>query len=104
MELVADPQLEAALENDHDLLVGLMRVGLVTGPATRFESRQDHLDPSVAAGGQEFVDRVQAAINDPPPIGPSDDAAKRGLVDEQLCDPEVEGPSDPLDRGDRRAG
>src|SRR5258706_4245508 len=104
MELVADPQLEAALEDDHDLVVGLMGVRLVTGPATRFESRQDDLETAVTAGGQELVDRVQAAVDDPSPIGPSDDSAKRGLIDEQLGDPEVEGSGDPLDRGDRRAG
>ena len=103
MVLLSDPQFEAALEDDHDLLVRLVRVRLVAGPAARFEGGQDDLQAAVAAGRQELVHRVEPVVRDSSAIGAPDDPPERWLVDEQLGDPEVEGPGDPLDGRDRRA-
>src|SRR4051795_6646056 len=42
--LVADPELEAAFQDDDDLLVGAVGIRLVPGPTARLDRRQDHLE------------------------------------------------------------
>src|SRR5215210_1529843 len=103
VRLIADPELEAALEDDHDLLVRLVRIGFVARSAAGFDRREDHLEPAITAEREELVDRVQAGVCDPAPLRRADDTAERDLVDEQLGNSEVEGAGDPLDGGDRGA-
>ena len=94
---VADPQLEKALEHDHDLLVGVISARLIAHPAARINHREDHLEQAIKAGGEELIDSAETRIGDPPPLLAQDDPAQRRLLDEQLGDREVERTGDPLD-------
>ena len=102
--LVADPQVEHAREDDDDLLVGVVRVRLLAGPAAGLDRREDHLEAGGHVRGQELVHGLEARVVDPAPGLAPDDAPARRLLGEELGDREVEGAGDPLDGRDRRAG
>src|SRR5688572_26972689 len=50
--LLTDPEIEATLDDDDDLLVRVVSVGLVAGPAAGLDRREDDLQLSVRAGCQ----------------------------------------------------
>jgi hypothetical protein len=101
--LVADPHVEDTLEDDHDLLVGIVGVRLLTRAPARLDRREDHLEPAGHVAGQELVDRLEARVVDPAARLAADDAAGGWLVGEELGDREVQAAGDPLDGGDRGA-
>src|SRR6185503_17584350 len=102
--LVADPQVEHAFEDHHDLLVRIVGVRIRAGATARLDRRQDQLESAGHVRGEEFVDRFQPGIRDPTARLAPNDPPRIGVLGEELGDRQVKGPGDALDGRDRRAG
>jgi len=99
--LLPYPEIQLALQNDHDLLVRIMGVRLVARATAGLDGRHDHLDSPTLAPGQEFIHGAEPGIGDPAPLRRPDEAAALHLH-EEIRDGEPETPGDALHRGNGR--
>src|SRR6187549_2816200 len=70
-----DPEIERALEHHDDLLVGVVGIRLVAGPAAWLDRRVDDLEAPVRAAGQELIHGTEALVDDLASIVDTDDGA-----------------------------
>ena len=89
--LVGRPRARAGPnKDDDDLLVGVVGIWLHASATAWLDRRQDHLETGGHVGREEFVDRPEAGIGNPPALGPSDDPPTGSLLGEELGDRQVE--------------
>src|SRR5688500_3435752 len=97
-----DPQVQNALEHDHDLLVGVVRIGFVARPAAGLDRGHDHLEAPIGRAGQELVDGTQALVDDPAALADADHDPGALVGGEELRNRLAERSCEALQRGDGR--